>query len=245
MTTKIEQVGRELRTHDALAQRQGSQARRGRRLDARRTGGRGAGRLHGGRRRALARSGRACPDARKMTMDQQPASRPERGSHLRHHAARRRAVARRDAEHRGEAGDRPAAGAPARGHHRGRLPHRQPRRLRGRAARGHGGRHAPTGPIIAGLARAQKADIDRAWEAVRRAAQPRIHTFLATIRHPPQVQAEDHPRASASRRCARWSAMPAALCPDVEFSPEDAGRSDPEFLHRGPGRGDPAPAPPR
>src|SRR5690349_11394819 len=35
-------------------------------------------------------------------------------------------------------------------------------------------------PIIAGLARANKNDIDKAWEAVQHAAQPRIHTFLAT-----------------------------------------------------------------
>ena len=36
------------------------------------------------------------------------------------------------------------------------------------------------GPIIAGLARAVKIDIDRAWEALKNAAKPRIHTFIAT-----------------------------------------------------------------
>src|SRR5262249_18103045 len=38
----------------------------------------------------------------------------------------------------------------------------------------------PSVPVIAGLARANKADIDKAWEAVQEAARPRIHTFLAT-----------------------------------------------------------------
>jgi len=42
---------------------------------------------------------------------------------------------------------------------------------------GKNGHHVP---IIAGLARAVKEDIDKAWEAVRHAARPRIHTFLAT-----------------------------------------------------------------
>ncbi len=36
------------------------------------------------------------------------------------------------------------------------------------------------GPVIAGLARAVKIDIDRAWEALQHAARPRIHTFIAT-----------------------------------------------------------------
>src|SRR5690349_8104872 len=42
------------------------------------------------------------------------------------------------------------------------------------------GRPASEPPIVCGLARASKADIDRAWEAVKGAARPRIHTFLAT-----------------------------------------------------------------
>jgi 2-isopropylmalate synthase len=67
------------------------------------------------------------------------------------------------------------------------------------------------GPIICGLARASRSDIDRAWEAVRPAARPRIHTFLA--------------------RVAEMVAYARSLCDDVEFSPEDAGRSDPGFLH--------------
>ena len=50
-------------------------------------------------------------------------------------------------------------------------------------------------PVICGLARATQGDIDKAWEAVRHAQKPRIHTFLATSRYPHAVQAEDGPRA--------------------------------------------------
>src|ERR1700678_1473813 len=42
------------------------------------------------------------------------------------------------------------------------------------------GRPSSTPPIICGLARASRGDIDKAWEAVRTASHPRIHTFLAT-----------------------------------------------------------------
>ncbi len=86
-------------------------------------------------------------------------------------------------------------------------------------------------PIIAGLARANKADIDRAWEAVREARRPRIHTFLATsdihLEHKLKISREE-----CVRRVAEMVAYARSLCEDVEFSPEDAGRSDPEFLYQ-------------
>lgn len=86
-----------------------------------------------------------------------------------------------------------------------------------------------TGPVIAALARAQKADIDRAWEAVRRAARPRIHTFLATsdihLKYKLNIGRDECVRLVQDMvRYAR------SLCADVEFSPEDAARSDPDFL---------------
>jgi len=84
------------------------------------------------------------------------------------------------------------------------------------------------GPVIAGLARANPGDVDRAWEAVRDAERPRIHTFVSTsdihIVHQLQGTREDVlglARASVSQ--AR------ALCEDVEFSPMDATRADVEF----------------
>jgi 2-isopropylmalate synthase len=85
-------------------------------------------------------------------------------------------------------------------------------------------------PIIAGLARANKSDIDKAWEAVQGAQKPRIHTFLATsqihMKHKLKMDPEE-----VVGRVAEMVAYAKTLCADVEFSPEDAGRSDPEFLY--------------
>jgi 2-isopropylmalate synthase len=86
------------------------------------------------------------------------------------------------------------------------------------------------GPVIAGLARANRQDIDAAWEAVRHAARPRIHTFLATS----DIHMTHKLRMSRPEVVARVREMVAyarGLCDDIEFSPEDAGRSDPEFLY--------------
>ena len=85
-------------------------------------------------------------------------------------------------------------------------------------------------PIIAGLARANKPDIDKAWEAVKDAKRPRIHTFLATsaihMKHKLKMDPED-----VVQRVSEMVAYAKTFCEDVEFSPEDAGRSDPEFLY--------------
>ncbi len=53
-------------------------------------------------------------------------------------------------------------------------------------------------PVIAGLARANKPDIDKAWEAVKDAQKPRIHTFLATSVDPHEAQAQDGSRRSGA-----------------------------------------------
>jgi len=85
-------------------------------------------------------------------------------------------------------------------------------------------------PVIAGLARANKSDIDKAWEGVKDAQHPRIHTFLATseihMKHKLKMDPED-----VIQRVAEMVAYAKSKCDDVEFSPEDAGRSDPEFLY--------------
>ncbi len=85
-------------------------------------------------------------------------------------------------------------------------------------------------PVICGLARATKSDIDKAWEAVQGARHPRIHTFLATseihMKHKLNMD-----REQVVERVAEMVAYARSLCDDVEFSPEDAGRSDPEFLY--------------
>src|SRR6187397_3004824 len=84
------------------------------------------------------------------------------------------------------------------------------------------------GPVICGLARTHKADIDAAWGAVKDAQRPRIHTFISTsdihIEHQLQTDRED---VKGQARAA--VALAKAYCEDVEFSPMDATRADVEF----------------
>jgi 2-isopropylmalate synthase len=86
----------------------------------------------------------------------------------------------------------------------------------------------PAPPVIAGLARTQVADIDAAWEAVRDAERPRIHTFISTsdihIVHQLQTTRED---VKGQARAAVAHAR--GYLEDVEFSPMDATRSEVEF----------------
>jgi 2-isopropylmalate synthase len=92
------------------------------------------------------------------------------------------------------------------------------------------GRAAPP-PVICGLARANKGDIDKAWEAVQSASRPRIHTFLATSPVHMEFKLKMSPD-EVVQRTREMVAYAKSLCQDVEFSPEDAGRSDPRFLYR-------------
>jgi 2-isopropylmalate synthase len=84
-------------------------------------------------------------------------------------------------------------------------------------------------PIIAGLARAVPGDIDRAWQALAAAARPRIHVFLATsdihLEHKLRIS-----RAQCLEQVASAVARARGYCDDVEFSAEDATRSDLDFL---------------
>lgn len=84
-------------------------------------------------------------------------------------------------------------------------------------------------PIVASLARLVKKDIDAACEATRNAAHPRIHTFIATsdlhLKHKLGMTREQVVAAIAEQ-----VAYAKTLCDDVEFSAEDASRSDREFL---------------
>ncbi len=84
-------------------------------------------------------------------------------------------------------------------------------------------------PIIAALARAVPEDVAAAWEAVRFAARPRIHVFLATS----DLHLSAKLRISREECIVRSVAavrQAAGLCADVEFSAEDATRSDLDFL---------------
>jgi len=86
-------------------------------------------------------------------------------------------------------------------------------------------------PVIAGLARACHPDIERAWEALRVAAHPRIHVFLATsdIHLKYKLRITRDQCVAQAREAIRFAK---SLCEDVEFSPEDATRTDPDFLCR-------------
>ena len=91
------------------------------------------------------------------------------------------------------------------------------------------GRSSSTPPIVCALARASTIDIDRAWDAVRVATHPRLHIFLATsdlhIEHKLRTT-----RPEILERARLMVAYARGLCEDVEFSAEDATRSDPAFL---------------
>ena len=87
------------------------------------------------------------------------------------------------------------------------------------------------GPGVCGLARALEKDIDAAYNAVKYSARPRIHVFLATSKIHMKYKlkkAEDEilKLAVAAVKYAR------SKCADIEFSPEDASRTERAFLHR-------------
>jgi 2-isopropylmalate synthase len=79
-------------------------------------------------------------------------------------------------------------------------------------------------PVICGLSRCNEKDIQTAWEAVKHAKRPRIHTFIATS----AIHMEYKLRMSREQVIEKAQSMVAFArslgCEDVEFSPEDAGR---------------------
>ena len=85
------------------------------------------------------------------------------------------------------------------------------------------------GPIIAGLSRTGFKDVDRAWEAVRHAERARIHVFIATSKIHMEKKlrmTEEQVKAEVAASVARAK----SYLEDVEYSPEDGYRSDPEFM---------------
>ncbi|MCU1428274.1 MAG: 2-isopropylmalate synthase [Actinomycetia bacterium] len=88
---------------------------------------------------------------------------------------------------------------------------------------------AVSGPVICALSRTGFKDVDRAWEAVRHASKARIHVFIATSKIHMEKKLKMTPeqvKAEASAAVARAKSYTA----DVEFSPEDGYRSDPDFM---------------
>jgi len=87
------------------------------------------------------------------------------------------------------------------------------------------------GPIIAGLARAVQADIDQAWQAVQKSERPRLHVFLGSSDI--HLQKKLHrDRNSAIEMAVTAVKYAKSLCPDVEYSTEDASRTDFDYLCR-------------
>jgi 2-isopropylmalate synthase len=85
------------------------------------------------------------------------------------------------------------------------------------------------GPTVCGLARCNDADIDRAWEALKQAEAPRIHVFLATSAIHREFKLKMEKDEIVGRAVAGVQRA-AAYCDDIEFSPEDAARTETDFL---------------
>ncbi|KAM6546100.1 hypothetical protein CsatB_026836 [Cannabis sativa] len=87
-------------------------------------------------------------------------------------------------------------------------------------------------PVICGLSRCNENDIRRAWEAVKYAKRPRIHTFIATspIHMEYKLRKSKEQVIEIARNMVKFARS--LGCDDVEFSPEDAGRSEREFLYQ-------------
>ncbi|XP_047165078.1 2-isopropylmalate synthase 1, chloroplastic-like [Vigna umbellata] len=86
-------------------------------------------------------------------------------------------------------------------------------------------------PVICGLSRCNENDIRRAWDAVKHAKRPRVHTFIATsaIHMEYKLRMSKEKVIETARSMVKFARS--LGCEDVEFSPEDAGRSDREFLY--------------
>ena len=85
------------------------------------------------------------------------------------------------------------------------------------------------GVSVCAMARCVEKDIARAGEAVRHAQRPRIHVFLATSKIHRQFKLRKA-EAEILRLAVEGVRQARALCRDVEFSPEDASRTEPQFL---------------
>jgi len=87
------------------------------------------------------------------------------------------------------------------------------------------------GTVICGLARCNNQDIDRAWEALRDAERSRIHVFLATSAIHREFKLKMD-KDEIVRRAVAGVERACGYCDNVEFSPEDAARTEPDFLCR-------------
>lgn len=86
-------------------------------------------------------------------------------------------------------------------------------------------------PVICGLSRTRDKDLETAWEAVRHAKLPRVHTFIATSEIHMKYKLRMTPDQVIENAVNAVKNLRSMGCNDIEFSPEDAGRSDPLFLY--------------
>jgi 2-isopropylmalate synthase len=87
----------------------------------------------------------------------------------------------------------------------------------------------PDGPIVCGLARANRGDVEKCWQGVQPAAKPRIHTFIACSDLHMERKLE-MTREQVVAQVRDMVELARGYCADVEFSPEDASRADIAFL---------------
>ncbi len=90
--------------------------------------------------------------------------------------------------------------------------------------------HEVEGPMVCGLARALAKDIERAGEALMGSPNPRIHTFIGTSEIHMQGQMRKG-REDVLKMAVNAVELAKSFCDSIEFSPMDAARTDPSFLH--------------
>ncbi|KAL0021115.1 hypothetical protein WJX79_010332 [Trebouxia sp. C0005] len=87
-------------------------------------------------------------------------------------------------------------------------------------------------PVICGLSRTKQRDLDAAWDAVKHAKRPRVHVFIATSPIHMQYKLKMTPDQVVDNAVKAIQHLKLRGCHDIEFSPEDASRSDIDFLYR-------------
>ena len=87
-------------------------------------------------------------------------------------------------------------------------------------------------PVICGLTRARKEDIDVAWDALKGAKRPRIHTGLGVSENHLKFKLRKTPDEALEMGVAAVRHAKSLGCQDIEYFTEDAGRADPAYLYR-------------
>ena len=86
--------------------------------------------------------------------------------------------------------------------------------------------------VIIAFCRTKQRDLDAAWDAVKHAKRPRVHVFIATSPIHMQYKLKMTPDQVVDNAVKAVQYLKSRGCHDIEFSPEDASRSEPDFLYR-------------